>query len=149
MIRIEKLEDCLEEMKPILKKHYKEVYLYADKIDLNPDYDSYYLCEKAGLLDTVIAREEGRIVGYFLSFIFKNPHYKDHYFAVNDIIYVEPTLRKTGVALDMVKFAEERLREKGVSVMTISMKANMPFENLCRGLGMDKSEYVYTKYIGE
>lgn len=148
MISIEKLDQCLEEMKPFLKKHYEEVFLYKEHIDLNPDYNTYYKFEEEGMLNTVIAREEGKLVGYFLSFIFKNPHYKDHYFASNDIIYVDPLLRKTGVGYDMLKFAEKELKSKGVSVMAINMKVAKPFEGLCKALGMDKAEYVYTKYLG-
>jgi len=149
MIRVEKLKDCLEEMKPYLRKHYEEVFLYKEKIELNPDYDSYYKYEEEGLLNTVIAREDGKLVGYFLSFIFKNPHYKDHYYAANDIIYVDPLIRNTGIAYKMIEFAEKELKAKGVSVMSINMKVAMPFEGLCKEAGMDKAEYVYSKYIGK
>lgn len=148
-IEIEKLDNCLEEMKPFLRKHYEEVFMYKEYIELNPNYESYYTFEENGSLLTVIVRDSGKLIGYFLSFLFESPHYRDHFFASNDIIYVDPECRHAGVGYDMIKFAEERLKEKGVSVMTINMKVAKPFEGLCKHVGMDKTEYLYTKYIGE
>lgn len=148
-INIEKLDSCLEEMKPFLIKHYKEVALYQEHIELNPDYDSYFRIEESGDLLTVIAREEGRLVGYFLSFIVRHPHYKDHLYASNDVIYVDSECRDNGIGYRMISFAEKCLKERGVSVMVINMKTAKPFEELCQALKMDKAEYTYMKYIGE
>ena len=148
-IQIEKLNSCLEEMKPFLIKHYEEVAMYKEHIKLNPDYDTYFRLEESGDLVVVIAREEGKLVGYFLSFVMRHPHYKDHLFASNDIIYVDPDNRDFGIGPSMISFAEGCLKERGVSVMVINMKTAKPFEGLCQSLGMDRAEYTYTKYIGD
>jgi len=47
-----------------------------------------------------------------------------------------------------LKFVEEKFKEMRVSVMTIHMKVDFPFEKLCEAFGMDKVEYLYTKYLG-
>ena len=125
----ELLRDCLEELKPLLEEHYKEVALYQDKVKLNPDYDRYLMLEDAGNLHTVVAREDGKVVGYYISLVVEHLHYADTVYAHNDVVYLEPGLRHSRVALDMINFAIEKLKEKGVSVVTIHMKTYLPFED--------------------
>lgn len=146
---VEKVKNCLEEMKPLLQEHYEQVAMYKDKIPLEPDYDKYLdLCD-SGILHIVTARDEDKLIGYYISMMVPHIHYSSHKFAVNDILYIDEEYRKTLVGLEMFKFAEKCLKEEGVSVMTIHMKTSLPFDSLCEGLGYDYAERNYTKYIGE
>jgi GNAT superfamily N-acetyltransferase len=151
MIRyaVETLNECLEELKPLLHKHYEEIAMYRDRIEFDPDYDAYYRLEEAGALHMVTVRDDGNIIGYYVSFIHHNLHYRQDKFAVNDILYVDEAYRGGTVAYKMLRYAEKALKDIGVSVMTIHMKTEFPFERLCEALGMDKAEYLYTKYIGD
>lgn len=146
---VEKIEDTLEELVPLLEKHYEEIAMYQDKIEFNPDYDKYLSLEELGIIHLVTAREEGEIVGYHLSLVSPNLHYSDHLYAVNDIVFLKEELRKTKTGLEMFKYAEDTLKEKGVSVLTVHMKTKQPFDSLCEGLSYDYAERLYTKYIGE
>lgn len=146
---VERITDCLDEIKPLLEKHYEEVAMYQDKIEFNPNYERYEELDELGLLHIVTARDEGVLVGYFVSFLMPNIHYQDHTYAVNDIVYIQEDLRKTKVGLEMFKYAEEQMKDLGVSVMTIHMKTAMPFDSLCEGLGYNYAERNYSKYIGE
>ena len=76
--QVEKLADCLEEMKPFLQLHWEEVALYKDAIKLNPDYDRYFDLEKRGVLRVAIARDGDKMVGYFLTLTQEHLHYQDH-----------------------------------------------------------------------
>lgn len=144
----ELLENCLDELKPYLEKHYKEVGLYQDSIDLNPDYDKYLEMEKLGIIHTVTARDDGKLVGYFISIVTINLHYSDHKYAMNDILYIDEDYRKSGAAMELFAYAEQCLKDMGVSVITIHMKTKLPFDSLCDSLEYDYSERLYTKYIG-
>lgn len=146
---VETLDQCLEEMKPILEKHYEEVAMYKDKVPLSPDYEKYYLLEEAGVFHIVTVRDKGRLIGYFLSMLSPNLHYSQDIFAVNDILYLDQEYRELGVGQKMFEFAEERLRELGASVLAIHMKTALPFDTLCLGMGYDYAERNYTKYIGD
>lgn len=146
---VESLEDCLEEIKPLLEAHYKEVAMYQDKIDLNPDYTKYLELDKTGVLHTATVRDEGVLVGYFISFIMPHMHYQDHTYAVNDILFIDEAYRNAEVGLGLFRFAEEALKQEGVSVIVIHMKTALPFDSLCKGLGYDYAERNYSKYIGE
>lgn len=147
--KIESVTDCLEEIKPLLEDHYKEVAMYQDKILLNPDYEQYIELDAAGMVHLVTARDEGTLIGYFISFILPHMHYQDHKYAVNDILFIEESYRKAEVGLKLFQFVEEALKEEGVSVIIIHMKTAIPFDSLCLGLGYDYAERNYSKYIGK
>jgi GNAT superfamily N-acetyltransferase len=151
MIRyaVERYKDCIEELKPLLDMHYEEIAMYREHIEFDPDYDLYEKIDENGGLHMVVVRDEGRIIGYYVSFIHPNPHYKNDLFSVNDILFIHPDYRGRTVAFRMLKFTEEKLKEMGVSVMTLHMKVDFPFEELCIAFGMDKAEYLYTKYLGD
>jgi len=146
---VETLDECLEEMKPLLLSHYEEVAMYQDKVKFNPDYDKYYALEAAEALHIVTVREGNTLIGYFVSLIMPHMHYKDNNYAVNDILYIHEDYRKSKVGLDMFLFAEECLKVQGVDVLCIHMKTAIPFDSLCEGLGYDYAERNYTKYIGD
>ena len=147
--KVELLEDCLEEIKPLLEDHYKEVAMYQDKIKLSPSYDRYLELEALGIIHTVTARDGENLIGYFISFIQPHMHYQENKYAVNDILFIEESYRNAEVGLGLFKFAEESLKEEGVSVVVIHMKTAVPFDSLCKGLGYDYAERNYSKYIGE
>lgn len=148
-IQEENLKDCIEEMKPLLAEHYKEVAVYQDKIEFNPDYERYLDMNVLGFVRVFTIRDEGKLVGYSLYLLNPNIHYKDHLYAVNDVIYVDPEYRGSTAAYRLMKLSEKTLKAAGVSVMTIHMKTYLPFERLCQAFDMDKVEYLYMKYIGD
>lgn len=147
---VEGMSDALvEEIKGLLQLHWEEVAMYKDKIVFKPDYDAYFAMDKIDALQIVTVRDDGVIVGYYISFIFTHPHYKDNKMAQNDILFIHPDYRRGTVAYRMFKFAEKELKKIGCSVNMIHMKVKFPFERLCQKLGMDKHEIIYSKYIGD
>jgi len=145
----EPLVDCLEEMKPLLSEHWDEIALHKDKIKLNPDYDKYLLLDSLGMLHVVTARDGDLLVGYFISFLQPHMHYKDHTFAMNDILYIHPEYRKGSAGYKLFKYAEKSLKEIGVHVLMIHAKVKNDFKPLMDKLGFNRVEYNYSKYIGE
>jgi GNAT superfamily N-acetyltransferase len=137
------------DIRPLLEEHWEEIALNKDKIKLNPDWDAYHSLEEANALKIFTAREEGRLVGYFVVIVRPHLHYKDHLFATNDVIYLHPSHRKGRTGIKLVQFAEKCLREDGVSVLIINTKIHRPFDLLMRFLKFNFVERVYSKYIGE
>ncbi len=147
---VEKLENCLEELVPLLELHWEEIALHKDKIKLNPDYSRYLVLEQQGVCHTVVVRGNTKqVIGYFISFVVPHLHYSDHLWAMNDIMFLHPDHRGGRTALKMMKFAEARLKELGVSVIQLHMKTDFPFERLAKFCGYDKVEYNYSKFIGD
>jgi GNAT superfamily N-acetyltransferase len=145
----ERYQDVIEEMKPLLEEHYQEVAMYQEVVNFNPNYELYETMADQGIVDFFTCRKDGELIGYCVTFLQMNPHYQDHIYAVNDVIYVAPEHRHTEVAPEMITRLEDRMIEKGVSVMSFHMKIFKPFESLMDALAFDKAEYVFMKLIKE
>ena len=146
----EQFNDVIDEIKPLLEEHYHEVAMYKDRIELNPNYDLYEIMNRTGNVHIFTARDSeanNALVGYCLTFMQQHPHYKDHVYAVNDIIYVAEPYRHTEVAPEMISRLEKAMLAEGVSVMTFHMKTYKTFETLMDSLGFEQFEYLYSKYI--
>lgn len=137
----------LREIKPLLVEHWKEVALNQDTIALNPDWDAYLDLEEKGLLKVFTAREEGILVGYFVAICRNHIHYKDHLFAYNDVVYLKPEYRSTGVGPSLITFAENCLKDDGVSVLVVNTKRHKPFDSLLDRLGFTHIENIYSKLL--
>ena len=147
---VEKLDTCLEEIEPLLREHYHEIAWYKDKIPYDPDFERYQTIEDAGILHIVTARDEGKLIGYFVSLISYGMHYMSTKYAVNDVLFLHPDYRNGMTAYKMFKYAFKVLKDdEGVDCITIHMKTDFPFDRLCESLGMRKQEYLYSIYVGE
>jgi len=137
------------ECQELIKLHWEEIALNKAKIKLNPDWEAYYKAEESGNFSVFTARSEGKLIGYFAVFIGSNPHYKDHLFATNDVIYLHRDFRKGLTGVKLIRFAEKCLKEDGVSVLSINTKVHQPFDVIMKRLGFNLIERVYSKYLGE
>jgi len=142
------LNQVEDDSKYLLELHWNEVALNKEHIKLNPDWKSYYELEQVGKLRIFTARNKGTLVGYFVVIVNSNLHYKDHLFAANDIIYLHKDYRKGFTGIKLIKFAEECLREDGVSVLAINTKVHQPFDVVLERLDFNMVERVYSKYLG-
>jgi GNAT superfamily N-acetyltransferase len=145
---IETLSDCKDDASELLQLHWEQIALNKDKIKLNPDWETYQSLEDQGKVKIFTAREGSTLVGYFVVFLQRNLHYKDHVFAVNDIIFLHPDYRKGLAGMKIIKFAEKHLKDWGVSVLVMNTKTHAPFGPLLSRVGFNHSEELYTKYIG-
>lgn len=145
----ESLSAVREEIVPLLERHWEEIAVNKDKIKLNPDWEMYAKLEDAGVLGIYTARRDGKLIGYFVVVAERNIHYKDHIFAVNDIIYLAPEYRKGMVGFRLIKYAEQDLKSLGVSTLTINTKVHKPFDPLLERMGFSLKERVYSKYLGD
>lgn len=145
---IETLDEVLAELKPLLECHYEEVAMYQDHIKLNPDYDRYYAAEELGQLSIYTMRDDDDLVGYSVFFKAMHPHYKDHLYAVNDIVYICEGLRHSPSTIEFFATCEEWLKQEGASVITYHMKVMKQFTALMNVLKFDHAEHLYSKYVG-
>lgn len=143
--KIESVDEVEEEIKLLIEDHWEEIALNQDVIKLNPDFELYKKLEEEGYLGIYTVRDEGELVGYFLVLAHNNLHYKDHIFATNDIIYIKPELRNKSVGKNLIQFAEDDLRKRGVSVLVINTKVHQPFDGLMEHMGYNLIERVYSK----
>lgn len=145
--QIEPFSQLIEELKPLLQSHYEEIARHRDKIALNPDYDKYRELDRMGFLHGVTVRDDGKLVGYFLSFVTPHLHYKNHIFSSNDVVFISKDYRRGTIAARMFKFAETTLKEKGVTKMHVNVKLANDFGSLLERLGYMPIERIYEKML--
>ena len=143
------LDTCEKDCQELIRLHWEEIAVNKDKIKLNPDWETYRTLENSDKLKIFTARVKEELVGYFVVITGSNLHYKDHVFAVNDILYLKKEYRKGRTGIKLIKFAEEYLRDDGVSVLNINTKVHKPFDVLMEHMGFGLIERVYSKYIGD
>lgn len=152
MIKIahESLLNVKAELIPLLDKHWAETEPNQDTILLDPDWREYARLDQQGILHIFTARDEGNLIGYCVVMISRSVHHKDHVFASTDVIYVKPDYRKTATGSDLISFAEKFCNENNVSLMTLNMKTEYPFDNLMLRMGFNLIERVYHKcFLGK
>ena len=145
---VETVGNIEAEILPILKEHWEEVAVNKDTIKLNPDFEVYKTLEGVGKLGLFTARVDGKLIGYFVVIADYNPHYKDHLFAANDVIYLVPEHRGSMVGSELMMYAENKLKEVGVDVLVVNTKTHVPFDSVLTRLGYTHIENTYSKFIG-
>jgi len=143
------LATAATDAKELLELHWEEIAINKEKIKLNPHWEAYVDLEDAGQLRIFTARENDKLIGYFVVIVGINLHYKDHVFAVNDILYLHKSWRRGLTGVKLIKFAEKCLKLDGVSVISINTKTHRPFDSLMSYLKYNMVERVYQKYIGD
>ena len=141
------LSSVKEDMKPLLEKHWEAVALNQGKIKLNPDWERYAELDASNVLRIFTARKDGKLVGYCVVLVSTSLHYKDHKFAINDVVFVLPEYRSGATGYHLIKTVEDHCLEDGVSLLNINTKVHVPFDNLMIGMGLDLIERVYSKYL--
>lgn len=147
---IERFSDVYAEMYPLLVEHYEEISQHKEKdVPLEPQADVYAARESSGNLLMVIARDAGRVVGYFVAMIAPALHYKSCLTCSPDIFYVKSEYRRDGTAAGMFKFTEKELRRRGVKVWMVGSKHAHNVTQLFEHLGFEPFEITYAKWLGE
>jgi len=149
---IEHLSDGLwQELHPLLEAHWHEVAHYDD-IALNPHLDAYERIEKSGCLRIYTARaaapapDRGRLIGYLAVFVQPSLHYADRMFANQDVLFVDPLHRGSRCGVDLIRFAHDKLKAEGVSVLFQHVKARSDLNvgpMLERLLGYELVDQIY------
>jgi GNAT superfamily N-acetyltransferase len=141
----EKIKDSIEEAKPLLRKHWEEIAFYKD-IELNPDYELYFRMEAMGATRAYAARDDqGKMIGYAVYFLRYNPHYKQSFMAVEDIIFFDPAARGRGALF--IKWCDDQLKALGVQIVSHHVKVFFNWGRILERMGYDKQDIIYTKRL--
>ena len=137
--------EILEEAKPLLYKHWKEIAHYKD-IELNPDYDFYLKAQVAGMMRSYSARDDGgKMIGYAVYFIKRHVHYSQTLWAQQDIIFFDPERR--GQGLRFLAWCDEELRKVGVDIVSHHVKLAHDFSRALERIGYEKQDIILTRRL--
>ena len=148
-MQTETVDGVLEEIMPLLQKHYAEIAWKKDKIPLDPDYDAYRRLEKAKILRIFTARSGGTLVGYAIWMVTNNPHYKSMRLARSDIFYVEPSRRGAMMGQRLIKYSESELKKDGVNVIGLHIKTTLNWQRLAEHWGYEHTDVNMHKWLGD
>lgn len=140
----ETVAGVLDEIKPLLQKHWEEIAHYKD-IPFAPDYDQYLKADLMGMVRVYIAREEGVLIGYSVYFVRPNLHYSTSLQAYQDLIYVDKSRR--GFGLLFMLWCDKQLKADGVQVVATHIKAAHNFGPALERIGYELMDLIYVKRL--
>lgn len=137
----------IDEMKPILERHYKEIAAFQD-IPLSPDYEKYIEIARSGSARAFTCREEDdQLIGYAIFFVNPNLHYSTSLQAVQDVIYIEKSQRGAGVGKEFISFCDDQLREGGCQVVYHHVKDKHNFGQMLEKIGYSLVDHIYARRL--
>lgn len=149
--------ELLEEMLPLLERHWREVAHFPD-IPLEVDAAAYHAAEANGALRIYTVRrlwvlpgepfhaQAWVLIGYAAFFVRHSPHYASSVQASQDVIYVDPSARgSTGAQL--IRFADDQLGTEGVQAVYHHVKVQHNWGRLLERMGYEAVDLIYAKRL--
>lgn len=146
---VEKLADCLDELKPLFPLHWEELALNKDKVPLDPQYEVYLEREKRGEVIVVTLRELGEIKGYLVGFIAPGLHYRTCLTCITDIFFVHPDARGRHGGVKLFTAVKKELKRRGVQRWFTGSKNHKDASLLLDFLGFDPVETYHSMWLGD
>jgi len=141
----ETYKGVIEELKPLLMKHWEEIAHYKD-IPLDPAYEVYQSIEDKGALRMFTARDDGgRIVGYSV-FFRGSLHYKGFNTFSQDVLFVLPEYRGR-LGYRLIRFCDEQLKAEGAQVVYHHVKLQHDFGPLLKRMGYEPIDVIYGRRL--
>ena len=145
----EAVNDVLDELIPLLIKHYEETGWEQDKLPLDIDFKRYLQLEDAECYVIYTVRDEDVLIGYSGYFYHTNLHHKAIVFAINDMVFVRQEHRQTPIAEHLIVYSEEQLRALGAQVVTYQVKTHLDWSSLLERNGYEYTQKFLQKWIGD
>jgi len=156
-VQVEKLVDCLEELKPLFQPHWRELALNQEQVPLDPKYEWYLQMDLTGRVLCVVARERGHIVGYFIGFIDTHHHYRSTLHLTEDIFWLHPDFRDKdsltmleGDMLAQALFERVKLEAvtRGVKRAYLGSKVHRSAQEMFRQMGGVEADLYFSFWWG-
>jgi GNAT superfamily N-acetyltransferase len=110
-----------------------------------PQWEQYGAMERAGLLDVIAAREEGRLIGFVTVLRSNLPHYGGSVCVVESL-FVRAARRRTGAGRALIKAAEALAVQYGGSLL-ITAPAGSALDVVLPRLGYRHSNTVFIRRL--
>lgn len=147
-IQVERFNDVIEEVQPLLDRNWEEIANYRDFVPLAPNYARFAVLATAEKIIVVTARENGALVGYASFILDTQLHYATVLLAENGIIWVAPEKRGKRVGLRLIQAAEREVVSRGACIMRFREKINHPLlGKILTIMGYTKTEIIHEKIL--
>lgn len=147
--QVERISDLIDEIKPLLERHWQEIGIYQDKMPLDPNYDLYRARDAAGEGIICTLRADGELVGYWIGFIAPGLHYKSTLTLTTDILFVSPEYRGLHGGQLLADCVKAEAQRRGVKIMYAGSKNHKEIAWFLERIGMTKIEEHFAMWIGD
>lgn len=145
----ERMQDIVDEMRPLHEAHWNETESHRHALPLNPDYEAFIRYEQAGRYILFTLRDaEQRLVGNCAMYLDTSTHTQT-LLATEDTLYLLPEARKGRTAMHFVGFIERSLQQVGAKEIHITVKSVNKAEKFFRFLGYVHAENGFLKILEE
>lgn len=120
--QIEPFAKIAHELPPLFERHWQELALNKDTIELQPDWQRYYGMDFLGVLKVMTARSGDMLVGYIFNLITTHLHYRTTLCAEIEMFWLDPSYRGGTFALRWFKDNEAELKRLGVKLVSVGVK---------------------------
>lgn len=141
-IREGSVEEFRSDAGVLLVDHFCEVARDAGVRKLNPDWEMFETLEGLERLMILLAYQDNQCVGYCVSVLMAHSHNKHQLQLHNDTTFVHPSVRKSGVGLELMRCMEEIADDHGADCVWIAPTHSKLDQVMAR-----RSEYVGTHTI--
>ncbi len=144
-------DDIKHEILPLWCAHWWEVSDPDDRerMPLDPSWAKYQALSDLGMLHITVARDCGKIVGYYFSVVEFGMHYQTIMFGHCDIYWIDPAVRgHLWLGVRLFREVESVMRERGVQKMTNRRKLWLDTGSIFRRCGWKDDEIGSSKWIG-
>lgn len=148
--QIEPIRDYFEEISALLPTHYDELSEHKLRgIPLDPNFGLYQAREDVGEVISVTLREEGKLIGYLVSFVSPGIHYQTCLTSITDIFFVYPDQRGLAGGAMLFKEWEQECKRRGVTLMAAGFKSKHAkhAKALLEMLGFFEAEIIFWKFL--
>lgn len=142
----EKLEDILDEMKPLHLQHWAETEKHRHGITFNPDYETFFRYERAGRAVVFTLRKNGLLFGNFSLYLTQSKH-TQQIIATEDTLFLVPEARKGRTAMRLVAYGEKVLQKIGVTEISMSAKLVNRADRFFELIGYKPVESRFSKIL--
>jgi hypothetical protein len=109
----ERFSDLRIEASLLFEEHWQEAGHRSDK-PVDMDWAAYRAMEDSGILLTITARYQGRLVGYAVYVLWRHPHHRSVTVADCDCVFIESGRRQGRAAMRFMQHVENALRSRGI-----------------------------------
>lgn len=135
------------EAAPLMELHWEEIAKSKHLLKINPDLDKYKIANIEGMLITVSARFEGKLVGYLVWLLVPHPHYKHVTIAEDDLHFLLPEYRQGLAGYKFLKAAIGFAQEAGAKIVVMREKIGHQHPALMERLGFKPTDVIYTQVM--
>jgi L-amino acid N-acyltransferase YncA len=128
--------------------HWDEIAVEKHRMPMRPDVAAYQRLEAAGQLQILVARDDGRMVGYLLTVIRPHLHYADVLCGFEDAYFLAKSHRRGMTGIKLIKEAIRHMQAAGAQKAFFMTKAALDMGAIFERLGFTKCDILYSKWIG-